>query len=86
MASLLATRVLEVENGAITAFEGNYEDYLRKKESLAGAAAEEQPQILRLAALAQDDRAFQRIFCRGLLRSFDRICAKFFKMLLLFLR
>ena len=52
----LATRVLEVENGAITAFEGNYEDYLRKKESLAGAAAEEQPQILRLAALAQDDK------------------------------
>ncbi len=31
----LATRVLEVENGAITAFEGNYEDYLRKKESSA---------------------------------------------------
>jgi len=34
----LATRVLEVENGAITAYEGNYEDYLRKKESLAAAA------------------------------------------------
>jgi ATP-binding cassette subfamily F protein 3 len=33
----LATRVLEVENGAITAYEGNYEDYLRKKESLVAA-------------------------------------------------
>ena len=27
----LATRVLEIENGAITAYEGNYEDYLRRK-------------------------------------------------------
>jgi ATP-binding cassette, subfamily F, member 3 len=34
----LATRVLEVENGTIMAYEGNYEDYLRKKESLAAAA------------------------------------------------
>jgi len=35
----LATRVLEIENGAITAYEGNYEDYLRKKEALAAEAA-----------------------------------------------
>ena len=35
----LATRVLEVENGAITASEGTYEDYRRKKEQLAFAAA-----------------------------------------------
>jgi len=34
----LATRVLEVENGAINTYEGNYEDYLRKKEELALAA------------------------------------------------
>ncbi len=33
----LATRVLEVENGAVTMYEGNYEDYLRRKESLAAA-------------------------------------------------
>ncbi|HTB95453.1 MAG TPA: ABC-F family ATP-binding cassette domain-containing protein [Terracidiphilus sp.] len=33
----LATRVLEVENGAITTYEGNYEDYLRRKEALAAA-------------------------------------------------
>jgi ATP-binding cassette subfamily F protein 3 len=33
----LATRVLEVENGAVTAYEGNYEDYLRRKETLAAA-------------------------------------------------
>ena len=31
----LATRVIEVENGVITTYEGNYEDYLRKKEQLA---------------------------------------------------
>jgi ATP-binding cassette subfamily F protein 3 len=31
----LATRVLEIENGALTAFEGNYEDYQRRKEALA---------------------------------------------------
>jgi ATP-binding cassette, subfamily F, member 3 len=30
----LATRVLEVENGAITTYEGNYEDYLRRKAAL----------------------------------------------------
>jgi ATP-binding cassette subfamily F protein 3 len=28
----LATRVIEVENGVITSYPGNYEDYLRKKE------------------------------------------------------
>jgi ATP-binding cassette subfamily F protein 3 len=33
----LATRVLEVENGTITAYEGNYEDYLRRKEAMAAA-------------------------------------------------
>jgi ATP-binding cassette subfamily F protein 3 len=31
----LATRVLEVENGAVIAYEGGYEDYMRKKEQLA---------------------------------------------------
>ncbi len=34
----LATRVLEIEGGAATMLEGNYEDYLRKKELLAGGA------------------------------------------------
>jgi ATP-binding cassette subfamily F protein 3 len=34
----LATRVLEVENGAVQTYEGNYEDYLRKKEELAAGA------------------------------------------------
>ena len=33
----LATRVIEVENGVITSYPGNYEDYLRKKEELAAA-------------------------------------------------
>jgi len=35
----LATRVIEVENGVITTYPGNYEDYLRKKEELAARAA-----------------------------------------------
>ena len=35
----LAMRVLEVENGAVTSYEGNYEDYLRRKESLAADKA-----------------------------------------------
>ena len=33
----LATRVLEVENGSVISYEGNYEDYLRKKELMATA-------------------------------------------------
>jgi ATP-binding cassette, subfamily F, member 3 len=36
----LATRVLEVENGSVITYEGNYEDYLRRKEALAGGAIE----------------------------------------------
>jgi ATP-binding cassette subfamily F protein 3 len=42
----LATRVLEVENGTVTAYEGNYEDYLRRKDAEAaavGAAVESGP-------------------------------------------
>ncbi len=35
----LATRVLEVENGTVTTYEGNYEDYLRRKEALAAGVA-----------------------------------------------
>ena len=31
----LATRVLEVEGGTVTSHEGNYEDYLRRKEAQA---------------------------------------------------
>lgn len=34
----LATRVLEVENGAVTMYEGGYEDYMRRKEAMATAA------------------------------------------------
>jgi ATP-binding cassette, subfamily F, member 3 len=34
----LATRVIEVENGVLTNYPGNYEDYLRKKEELAARA------------------------------------------------
>src|ERR1700735_3849435 len=34
----LATRVLEVEGGAITPYEGNYEDYLRRKAALNAVA------------------------------------------------
>jgi ATP-binding cassette subfamily F protein 3 len=39
----LATRVLEIENGVITAYEGNYEDYLRRKEALAAGTPDAEP-------------------------------------------
>ena len=39
----LATRVLEIEGGAVTAYEGNYEDYLRRKSALAVPAPVEAP-------------------------------------------
>jgi len=39
----LATRVLEIEGGAITAYEGNYEDYLRRKEAGATGTPEAGP-------------------------------------------
>ncbi len=42
----LATRVLEIENGAITAYEGNYEDYLRRKEALAVGSLDAEPKPL----------------------------------------
>jgi ATP-binding cassette subfamily F protein 3 len=35
----LATRVLEVEAGTVITYEGNYEDYLRRKEALAAGAS-----------------------------------------------
>jgi ATP-binding cassette subfamily F protein 3 len=34
----LATRVLEIENGMVTAYAGNYEDYLRRKAALSSFA------------------------------------------------
>jgi ATP-binding cassette subfamily F protein 3 len=39
----LATRVIEIENGAVTTFAGNYEDYLRRKEALAAAEPGAEP-------------------------------------------
>ena len=52
----LATRVLEVENGAVYSYEGNYEDYLRRKElqasgkSVAVAELAVEPEMRRAAA------------------------------------
>ena len=52
----LATRVIEVENGAITSYEGNYEDYARRKEALAaGVDAPVAPAVPALAAVAASD-------------------------------
>ncbi len=46
----LATRVLEVENGTVISHEGNYEDYLRRKEGLAvQAIAPATPSVLKPA-------------------------------------
>jgi ATP-binding cassette subfamily F protein 3 len=42
----LATRVLEIESGAITAYEGNYEDYWRRKEALAAGTPDAEPKHL----------------------------------------
>ena len=42
----LATRVLEIENGAITAYAGNYEDYARRKAALAAQTASTNDVIL----------------------------------------
>jgi ATP-binding cassette, subfamily F, member 3 len=39
----LATRVLEVENGQVNAYEGNYEDYLRRKEAQLVGEAKPEP-------------------------------------------
>jgi ATP-binding cassette subfamily F protein 3 len=35
----LATRVLEVEGGTVTSHEGNYEDYLRRKEGIGSSSS-----------------------------------------------
>jgi len=42
----LATRVIEVDNGVITTYPGNYEDYLRKKEELSTRAESTEPSRL----------------------------------------
>ncbi len=42
----LATRVLEIEGGAVTAYEGNYEDYLRRKEAEATRAAQSSSSVV----------------------------------------
>ncbi len=41
----LATRVLEVENGTVLSYEGNYEDYQRRKEAQAAAAPVSSPAL-----------------------------------------
>ena len=40
----LATRVLEIENGKVTAYEDNYEDYLRRKEAQAAPQPAPEPE------------------------------------------
>jgi ATP-binding cassette subfamily F protein 3 len=40
----LATRVLEVEDGTVTSHEGNYEDYLRRKQVLAAGTSARRPE------------------------------------------
>ena len=39
----LATRVLEIEGGAVTAYEGDYEDYLRRNSAWAAPVPEQVP-------------------------------------------
>ena len=40
----LATRVLEIDNGALTPYEGNYEDYCRRKEALVAPPPTPEPE------------------------------------------
>ena len=56
----LATRVLEVEGGNVTSHEGNYEDYLRRKEAQA-------PSVLAQSAFhpEQADGPAARSNCRA---------------------
>jgi ATP-binding cassette, subfamily F, member 3 len=49
----LATRVLEIDDGRMTAYEGNYEDYLRRKEAEAAAAASPAPEPVAKPAAAE---------------------------------
>ncbi|MGA2207382.1 MAG: ABC-F family ATP-binding cassette domain-containing protein [Terracidiphilus sp.] len=55
----LATRVLEIENGAIAAYEGNYEDYLRRKDTASSSpsVAEAIPNAPQKAASQQERSA-----------------------------
>jgi ATP-binding cassette subfamily F protein 3 len=58
----LATRVIEVENGVITTYESNYEDYLRKKEEeLAVQADLSVPGSREIASRVSDSRPFDKL-------------------------
>jgi ATP-binding cassette, subfamily F, member 3 len=48
----LATRVLEVEDGQVNAYEGNYEDYLRRKEALLAGGTKTESDKLTAARVA----------------------------------
>jgi ATP-binding cassette subfamily F protein 3 len=52
----LATRVLEVENGAVISYAGDYEDYVRRKEALAAGDAKTGPAAKRQPAEAVFER------------------------------
>lgn len=54
----LATRVLEINDGAITAYEGNYEDYQRRKEAEALVAAGNSAASVSTPAQAKPEAAF----------------------------
>ncbi|MGD0630869.1 MAG: ABC-F family ATP-binding cassette domain-containing protein [Terracidiphilus sp.] len=52
----LATRVLEVEGGKVTSHEGNYEDYLRRKEAQAAAKSVSLSEGAKSTAESKDPR------------------------------
>jgi ATP-binding cassette subfamily F protein 3 len=56
----LATRVLEVENGAMTSYPGNYEEYLRRKEAEAAGEAQVALDGKRLSAAPAVERGTAR--------------------------
>jgi ATP-binding cassette subfamily F protein 3 len=53
----LATRVLEVENGTVISYAGDYEDYVRRKEALVAGDAKTGPAAKRQPAEAVPERA-----------------------------
>jgi ATP-binding cassette subfamily F protein 3 len=55
----LATRVLEVENGTVTSYEGNYEDYLRRKEAMTSGGSTSTTPISKQAAEAAQPNSTQ---------------------------
>jgi ATP-binding cassette, subfamily F, member 3 len=61
----LATRVFEVEGGKVTCHEGNYEDYLRRKETIAAGGAAPGEAAAEVAAKPAETKALRDAAANG---------------------